>query len=174
MSIPRLNTATVPPGATLLATKLTVCVFCPVGPEVRVPLLTETFSAARNAGPEVVLAWIVTVTSLDVLHGFPLPVQVMVYCGVVTDELGIRIALPVSVTLPLAASTRKVDVDVATTLPRFGVFETPGDGVMLMTPACEAPNIALRATASTPAGLTIAIGDQPVFAARNCIASIGG
>src|SRR6476659_8184554 len=115
----------------------------------------------------------VTVTNLDVLHGFPAPVQVIVYCGVVTDEFRIRIAVPVSVTVPLAASTRKVDAAVATTFPRFGVFATPGDGLMLMTPACEAPNITLAAVASTLTVLTIAIGDQPDFAARNCKASIG-
>src|SRR5579864_758816 len=117
----------------------------------------------------------VTVTSLAVVHGLPLPVQVMVYCGVVTEVLGIRIAVPVSVTVPLAASTRKVDVAVATTLPRFGVFWTPGDGLVLITPARAAPNIMLQAATSVPTVRTIAIDDQPVFAARNCRASsVGG
>src|ERR1041385_6918904 len=107
----------------------------------------------------------VTVTSLDVLQGEPLPVQVMVYCGVVTEALGIRVADPVSVTVPLAASTRKVDVDVATTFPRFGVFRTPA--VMLMTPASAVPSIMPQTVTSTATALTSPIGDQPVFAARN-------
>jgi hypothetical protein len=157
-SIPRLNTATVP-DATLLATKLTVCVFCPVGPDVMVPLLTDTFNAAMKAGPDTVVAWIVTVTNLEVLQGFPAPVQVIVYCGGVTDEFGILTEVPVSVTTPVAAATRNVDVAVDTTFPRLGVFATPGVGLMLMTPALDAPNIMLQATANAPNVLTIAIGD---------------
>src|ERR1700747_2950865 len=114
----------------------------------------------------------VTVTSLLVAHGLPLPVQLIVYCGVVTEVLGMRIAVPVSVTVPLAASTRKVDVAVATTRPRFGVFRTTG--LMLIVPARAAPNIMLQAATSVPTVRTIAIDDQPVFAARNRQASSGG
>src|SRR5690348_15621648 len=113
----------------------------------------------------------VTVTSLDVLQGEPLPVQVMVYCGVVTEALGIRVADPDSVTVPLAASTRKVDVDVATTFPSFGVFRTPA--VMLITPASAVPSIMPLKVTSTAAALTTPIGVHPVFAAPNGNAGSG-
>jgi hypothetical protein len=41
----------------------------------------------------------------------------------------------------------------------LGVFETPGEGLMLMTPACDAPNIIVQAATSAPTFLTIAMGD---------------